>query len=263
MSKNAARTLSRTFVVMLCGNLLFAEQAAVTAAPAPGLELRSYSALQDFEGPPSQEYTIGNGDELDIEVAGRPEISGTQLVGPDGRITLPLYGPFEIANLTREGAAHAIGAIFEHYYTSVNVTVRVSKYGSNRIIVLGHVAHPGVLYFDSTPTLLDALTKSPALSSTGNPNETSLPRRCAIFRGKEQAVWIDLRAMMEQQGSIVNLRLKRDDVLYIPDEQDDLVSVLGEVQRPGMLKLQPKTTLLELLAMSGGLTGVAGSAKIE
>jgi len=68
---------------------------------------------------------------------------------------------------------------------------------------------------------------------------------------------------MDQEGSIVNLRLRRDDVLYIPDAQDDMVSVLGEVKQPGMVKLQPKTTLLQLLAMSGGLTPNAGSPKIE
>jgi polysaccharide export outer membrane protein len=263
MSAKLVRTYSRVLVFFLCGSLLFAEQSTETAAPAPGLEIRSLNALQEFEGPAQQQYTIGDGDELDIQVVGRPEISGTQLVGPDGRITLPLFGSFEIRNMTREDAAQAIAKIFERYYTSVNVTVRVSKYGSNRIFVLGHVAHPGVLYFENEPTLLDALTKSPALSATGAPDASSLPRRCAIFRGKEQAVWIDLRAMMEQGGSVVNLRLKRDDVVYIPDERDDLVSVLGEVKNPGMMKLQPKTTLLELLAMSGGLTTTAGSPKIE
>ena len=41
------------------------------------------------------------------------------------------------------------------------------------------------------------------------------------------------------------------------------MSVLGEVQRPGMVKLEPHTTLAEILAMSGGLTATAGSAKIE
>ena len=264
MSVNFVRAHSRVLVFFLCGSLLFAEESTQTpAAPAPGLEIRSLSALAEFEGPSGGQYTIGDGDELDIQAVGRPEISGTQLVGPDGRITLPLFGSFEIRNMTREDAAQAIAKIFEQYYTSVNVTVRVSKYGSNRIFVLGHVAHPGVLYFENEPTLLDALTKSPALSATGAADASSLPRRCAIFRGKEQAVWIDLRAMTEQGGSVVNLRLKRDDVLYIPDERDDLVSILGEVKNPGMIKLQPKTTLLELLAMSGGLTATAGTPRIE
>jgi polysaccharide export outer membrane protein len=250
--------------VFLCGSLLCAGQSVDSNPPAAGLQTRSLAALQEFEASANQEYTIGDGDEVDIQVVGRPELSGTQLVGPDGRITLPLSGSFEIRNLTRGAAAKAIAETFERYYNSVDVTVRVSKYGSNRILVMGHVAHPGVLYFDNAPTLLEALTKSPALSTTGDAGGSSaLPQRCAIFRGKEQVVWIDLKAMMEQEGSVLNMRLRRDDVLYVPDEKDNSVSVLGEVQKPGLVKLEPKTTLLEVLAMSGGLTAAAGSAKIQ
>jgi polysaccharide biosynthesis/export protein len=250
------------YTVLFTG-LLCAGQAADKSTPDPGLQLRALNALQEFEASSAQEYTIGEGDDVDIQVVGRPELSGTQLVGPDGRITLPLSGSFEIRNLTRETAARAIADTFLRYYTSVDVTVRVSKYGSNRIIVMGHVAHPGVLYFESAPTLLEALTRDPAVGSPGTEGSSSLPRRCAIFRGKEQALWIDLTAMLEQGPSFVNLRLRRDDVLYVPDEQDNLVSVLGQVQHPGMVKLLPTTTLLQVLALSGGLTTTAGAAKIE
>ncbi len=250
--------------VFLCASLLCAGQSVNPHPPAAGLEMRSLAALQEFEASANQEYTIGDGDEVDIQVVGRPELSGTQLVGPDGRITLPLAGSFEIKNLTRGAAATAIAETFERFYNNADVTVRVSKYGSNRILVMGHVAHPGVLYFDNAPTILEALSKSPALSATGDPSaSTTLPQRCAIFRGKEQVVWIDLKAMMEQGGSVLNMRLRRDDVLYVPDEKDNSVSVLGEVQKPGLVKLDSKTTLLEVLAMSGGLTPTAGSAKIQ
>jgi polysaccharide export outer membrane protein len=225
--------------------------------------MRTLAALEEFEGGANQQYTIGDGDELTLQVVGRPELSVTQLVGPDGRITLPLAGSFEVRNLTREAAARAIAETLERYYTSVDLTVRVSKYGSNRITMIGHVAHPGVVYFDNAPTLLEALTKNPVVTTGGTENQSSLPRRCAIFRGKDQVVWIDLQGMLAQGGSIVNLHLRRDDVLYVPDDQDDMVTVLGEVVRPGMVRLQPTTTLLQLLAMSGGLTAAAGSARIE
>ena len=250
-------------LVFLCGSLLCAGQSAEVNAPAPGLQVRTLAALQQFEASAEHEYTIGDGDEVDIQVVSRPELSGTQLVGPDGRITLPLSGSFEIKNMTREGAAAAIAENLQHYYTSVDVTVRVSKYGSNRILVTGHVVHPGVIYFENAPTLLEALTKSPAISSAGKEDGASLPRRCAIFRGKDQVVWLDLEAMLEQEGSVLNMRLQRDDVLYVPDEKDNVVSVLGEVQKPGVVKLESSTTLLELLAKAGGLTPNAGSAKIQ
>ncbi len=261
---SACMNLRAIVSVLLCGSLLCAGQAVDSNPPAVGLQARSLAALEEFEASANLEYTIGDGDDLDIQVVGRPELSGTQQVGPDGRITLPLYGAFEVRNLTRGAAAKAIAESFERYYNSVDVTVRVAKYGSNRILVMGHVAHPGVIYFDNAPTLLEALTKSPALTGAGdNSGSSTLPQRCAIFRGKEQVVWIDLKAMMEQEGSVLNMRLRRDDVLYVPDEKDASVSVLGEVQKPGLVRLDSKTTLAEVLAMSGGLTPAAGSAKIQ
>jgi polysaccharide export outer membrane protein len=211
-----------------------------------------------------EEYTVGEGDEVEIQVVGRPELSGTHLVGPDGRITLPIAGSFEIRELTREEAARKVTTAFERFYTSVDVIVRVAKYGSNRILVLGHVDQPGVLYFDGAPTLLDVLTKSrrPTLGgATGG--SSSFPKRCAIFRGKEQVVWIDLKSMLDSGSAAADIKLRRNDVVYVPDELDDQVSVLGEVQRPGMVRLSPTTTLAEILAMSGGLTAGAGAARIE
>ena len=226
----------------------------------PALQTRSIAALRETLSPGGEEYTIGDGDEIEIFVVARPELSGHHLVGPDGKITLPLRGSFEIKNMTREGASKEIAKSFERYYTSVDVTVRVSKYGSNRITVLGHVTKPGVLYFDGAPTLLEALSKSGLAKNKDT--DPSMPTRCAIFRGKDLLAWVDLRAMMDRGDSLADLKLRRDDVLYIPDEQEVLVSVLGEVQRPGMVKLEPHASLLDVIAMSGGLTADSGKAKI-
>jgi len=233
------------------------------AATSPEAAVSPLVALSKLQASGPEEYTIGEGDDVDIQVVGRPELSGSHLVGPDGRITLPIAGPFEIRELTRDQAAAQIRTAFQRYYTTADVTVRVSKYAPNRILVLGHVDEPGVLYFDGVPTLLDVLSKSRRPILGGAAGQSSMPKRCAIFRGKELVVWIDLKSMMDTGAAAADIPLRRNDVVYVPDEADDQVSVLGEVQRPGMVRLGPKTTLSEVLAMSGGLTTNAGAAKIE
>jgi polysaccharide export outer membrane protein len=247
--------------------------AAAVAAPqtdntahsqAPALQINPNEALRDFEVPNGEEYTIGDGDEIEIDATGRPELSGKHLVGPDGRITLPLAGDFLVKGLTREAAADGIRKAFQQYYAAVAVTVRVVKYGSNRLLIVGHVAHPGVLYFDTAPTLLEALTKSGALPASGSESPaSSVPNRCAVFRGKDQVVWINLSTLLESGGTTANVRLRRDDVVYVPAEQDDLVSVLGEVKNPGAIKLSTGTTVINVLAMAGGLTDAASKSKIR
>lgn len=252
------------FSVTLAGLMpagLFAQQAE--PASSPETAVNPLVALSKLEASGPEEYTISEGDEVDIQVVGRPELSGSHLVGPDGRITLPIAGPFEIRDMTRDEAAARVTTAFERYYTTVDVTVRVSKYGASRILVLGHVDEPGVLYFDGVPTLFDVLTKSRRPTLGAGTGQSGMPKRCAIFRGKEQVVWIDLKSILDAGGAGADIRLRRNDVVYVPDEVDDQVSVLGEVQRPGMVRLGPRTNLSEVLAMSGGLTAGAGAAKIQ
>jgi polysaccharide export outer membrane protein len=59
------------------------------------------------------------------------------------------------------------------------------------------------------------------------------------------------------------LHLRRDDVVYVPDEQDELVSVLGQVQHPGAVRLTADTKFIDVLALAGGLTEDAASDKIR
>jgi polysaccharide export outer membrane protein len=256
------------FLVLAVGALLpFAcegqQQAKESAAADPQPLMSPMDALNKLESPDRKEYKIGAGDELDVEVAGHPELSGTHIVGPDGQITVPIGGSFEIGDLSREEAASKVSAGLEHFYTGLYVTVRVSKYAPTRIVVFGHVDQPGVLYFDSPPTLLDVLSKSRRAALDAAGQQSALPKRCEIIRGKDQAVWIDLAEMLEHGNAGADLPLRRNDVVYVPNDKDDMITMLGEVSRPGMVRLEPTTTLMDALAMSGGLAGGAGNAKFE
>ncbi len=64
--------------------------------------------LRKFEPGPDEEYQLGKGDEITVNFAGRPEMQAKLVVGPDGRITLPLAGDIMLAGLTRPEAAKAI-----------------------------------------------------------------------------------------------------------------------------------------------------------
>jgi polysaccharide export outer membrane protein len=155
----------------------------------------------------------------------------------------------------------------------INVTIQVTKYGSNRVVVVGRVNTPGPIYFDNPPTLLEVLAKSGAYSvrpmeavTDNKINKTGAPdqmiSRCAIYRGSEQVLWVDMKELFAS-GSGIDLHLRRNDVVYVPNEQEDLVSVLGQVVHPGAIRLMEETRLVDLLAMAGGLTEDAAQNKIQ
>jgi polysaccharide export outer membrane protein len=115
--------------------------------------------MKDFEPSENEEYTLGPGDEVTVDVPGRPELTGAHTIGPDGRISMPVAGVVAIGGLTRDQAGAALTQSLSAYYASISATVAVQKYAGNRVLVLGNVEHPGIVLFDGTPTLLEALSR--------------------------------------------------------------------------------------------------------
>ena len=204
-------------------------------------------------------YRLAEGDQLNVQVWGRPEVSGKQLVGPDGRITLPLAGPFSIRGETRESAANRIQQAYQPFYRTAAVTVGVELYTGNRITVLGRVQNPGTLQYERPPTLLEALARAGSLPVI---DKQATLTRCAVFRGRDKILWIDLKQLLGYGQLGYNIRLQPNDLVYIPDSFDTLVYVMGAVQKPGAYRLTPDMSLMDALSQAGGPTEDASPEKI-
>jgi polysaccharide export outer membrane protein len=255
-----------TASIMLVGSACKAQDAS---PPANELKQNPLAMLKAFEAPADQPYQLGRGDEITVEVIGRPELTSKHTIGPDGKITLPIVGSLLIADKTREEASAAIQTALSTYYSGVTVSVGVDKYTSNHILLLGAVATPGLLTFDKTPTLLEVISRggqlqtpapvaggaAPAGASSAIP--MGVPEECMIYRGNATMITVQLRSLLEEGNSLANMRLMRDDVVFVPGP-DKYVSILGSVTNPGNQRLETKSTLPQLLGMAGGVTPMAG-----
>jgi polysaccharide export outer membrane protein len=225
--------------------------------PDPQLKENQFNALRKFEPPADEEYRLGKGDEITIDFPGRADMLAKLVVGPDGRITLPLAGDMLMAGKTRGEAAKVIDDALAAYYNNLAAQVTVTKYTANKVLVLGAVEHPGAITFDGVPTLLEALSRSGL--ETGPNKAARVPERCAIYRGQDEVVWVDLKTLMDSGSALADLRLRRDDVVYVPNGSERFVSVLGQVQHPGAVQLTSTSTLASVLAGAGGFTEAAGN----
>jgi len=72
-------------------------------------------------------------------------------------------------------------------------------------------------------------------------------------------VWVDLKTLIDSGNAMSDLRLRRDDVVYVPNGSERFVSVLGQVQHPGAVPLTGTSTLASVLAQAGGFTEPAGN----
>jgi polysaccharide export outer membrane protein len=243
-------------------------QPTVPSGPMVELKKNPIEILKELEPPADAPYELGRGDEITVEVIGRPELTNKHVIGPDGKITLPVAGSVEIANKTREDAAKAIQTALSNFYESVDVSVGVEHYSSNRVLLLGAVEHPGVMTFDGTPLLLEVISRGGMLthSSTDPPGSattaaSAYPEECVVYRGSNIVFTVQLRQLIEENNNLADYRLKRDDIVYVPG-LSKYVSVFGQVLRPGTLQLDSKSTLPQLLAEAGGPTEKAGRSPV-
>ena len=267
----AARLLFAGLLLAATANTILGQESTAdsSATSDQQLKLSPMKLLQKFEPAANEQYALGPGDEISLDFPGHPELGGKKVVGPDGRITLLLVGPISVAEKNRNEVAKLVEGSLAPYYKELTVTVNIDKYSSNRIVVIGSVQHPGVLYFDDTPTLLDVIARSGLLATagTGSTNSSAvrdgIPDRCAIYRGNDQVVWVNLRDLLQSGNSMADLRLRRNDIVYVPTQQEVFVSVLGSVMHAGAIPLTSESTLASVLAQAGGLAeGAAANIQV-
>lgn len=252
--------MPRLLLFLLLAVPLLAEDFQPSRSAAP---VTPVDALRAFEGDPETDYRLGEGDEISIDVWGREDLTSRHIIGPDGQITLQLVGAVKAAGLTRQELVKLAGERWAPLYDGLAITVKVLKYDSNKILVLGRVARPGVLPFEGGITVLEAVARAGGLPVGGVGVDKAALNRCVVFRDKDKIAWIDLRSVINGTNMANNIRLRRNDTLYIPDADDQVVYVMGEVLRPGTVRLTPEMTFLDALAQAGGPTLDARSSKIR
>jgi polysaccharide export outer membrane protein len=218
--------------------------------PPPPRPYSSAQSLKQFDAAPQEPYRIGAGDQVSVQVWEKPELSGLQFVGPDGALTVPLVGSISVAGLTREDAAKAIRDPLSKLYTGVSVTLRVEQYQANRVTVVGKVKNPGVYRFDNAPSLLEAIAKAGGLAENAlSPVTLS---HCAVIRGRDRVAWIDLGSLNDGRDIGLNIRLRPEDMVLVPEDAELPVYVLGQVGKPGPIRWTRGMSFLDALAQAGG-----------
>lgn len=226
------------------------------------LTAASIKAIGEFEAAPVSGYELGPGDVVNVTLWAHPELSGKHTIGPDGRIQIPFVRSLKISDMTADQASEFITRAVSDDYINSAATVQIEEYTDNQILVLGHVPQPGVMRFTDQPTLLEALARATGASTAGGGTPVTSPTRCAVFRGTNRVAWIDLRPLLRGQDTLLNIQLRRNDILYIPDPSDQLVYVMGQVNKPGAYPLTPDMSFLEAIASAGGPTDAAEPGEI-
>lgn len=124
--------------------------AAKPQAPGQGLDV---AAPVD-----PKTYRIGVEDVLGIRVWREADLSGSVVVRPDGKITMPLAGEIQAAGLTPEELQQRIAEALSKFLTKPEVIVSVLDVRSKRYYVSGNVLRSGPVPLVTPTTVLQALS---------------------------------------------------------------------------------------------------------
>ena len=162
------------------------------------------------------EYVLYPGDEIEIATPTASELTRTQRIGQDGRISLPLVGQIMAADRTIAEVERDASDAFASQLRRPVVEITLKTAGPIRVWVAGEVRTPGVVEMNGDLDAYQAVIQAGDFLPTAKQGEVALIRRGP--GGVRMMRAVDLRP---RRGEVVALR--RGDIIFVPR------STLGEV----------------------------------
>ena len=215
--------------------------------------------------PPSQPFTLGPGDKLEISVIGEVASKATTVVGPDGKVYYNLLPGIDVWGLTLDQARAQIQQGLSKYLKErpmVSLVLRGVE--SKQVWILGRVQAPGLYPLTTPMTLLEALSLAGGTLSlsafrqqeaTGASDELADLRRSFILRDGRRLP-VDFARLLQQGDLSQNIYLQAGDFVYLPTAAMREVYVLGAVTQPRAVPFRDGLTTAGAVASAyGTLTG--------
>jgi len=162
----------------------------------------------------SEEFVIGNGDVLAINVWKETEVSHVVPVRSDGRISLPLVGEVQAGGRTPKQLESDISAKLKDYVSEPEVTVIVQEIKSQKFNVLGMVMKPGSYVLTNPTTILDAIAMAGGFRDFAKQKDVYVLRRSAD--GSQTRLPFNYKDVVKGRISAQNVALLSNDTIVVP-----------------------------------------------
>ncbi len=207
-----------------------------------------------FESPMNiatpQNYVLGAGDVVNIEIYGGSQESISQAISPDGYITIEGFGPIQLSGLTVSQAQARLRSQLGSSYQSSQIRMSVGQTRTITINVAGEVRMPGTYTLSAFATVLNALYMA------GGVNDLGTLRNIKVYRNGRLLSTVDVYDYIINGKSAGNVRLADNDMIIV-DAYDCLVNINGRVKRPMYYEMKQDESLKSLLKYAGGFAGDA------
>lgn len=197
-----------------------------------------------------QNYRLGPGDAVIIDIYGASQKSEQCTVSPDGDVVIEGYGPVAVSGLTVAQANARLRSTLGSRYSSSRIKLTVGQTRTIMVNVMGEVKLPG------TYTLSAFATVFHALYMAGGTNDIGTLRNIKVYRNNRLVTVVDIYDYILNGKLTGNVRLADNDVIVV-GPYDCLVNISGKVKRPMFYEMKKNESVASLLKYSGSFTGDA------
>jgi polysaccharide export outer membrane protein len=172
------------------------------------------SAVPTRDAAVSEEFVIGTGDVLAINVWKETEVSRVVPVRSDGRISLPLVGELQAGGRTPKQLETEISTKLKDFVSEPEVTVIVQEIKSQKFNVLGMVMKPGSYVLTNPTTILDAIAMAGGFRDFAKQKDIYVLRSAAD--GTQARLPFNYKDVVKGHSSAQNIALQSNDTLVVP-----------------------------------------------
>ncbi|MFZ5453723.1 MAG: polysaccharide biosynthesis/export family protein [Thermodesulfobacteriota bacterium] len=219
-----------------------------------------------------QDYVLGPEDMVEIKVWDHDDLTRTQRVGLEGKISFPFVGDIKAQGLTvlqlQKELEHRLG---QGYIIDPHVSVTVTEYKSKKFFVVGKVQKPGTYPLTKNIKVVEAISLAGGLaqasgkSASGGtaiivrarPGEKPDQPRLPDQAKPQERITILLNAAMAGDPRN-NVEIKNGDTIYVPVL---FLYITGEVKKPGRYPYEEGMTVLEAVTTAGGFSDKAAAGR--
>lgn len=203
-----------------------------------------------------ENYTLGPGDEVIIDIWGTNQTTIRQTISPDGYVNIADIGLVYLNGMTIKDAEaymrRQLGKIYsvsgDDAKSEINLTL--GNIRTIQVNIMGEVAVPGTYYLSSLSNIYHALYRAGGVGRLGSLRDIQL------VRDGEKAVSIDIYDFILNGKSPDDVSLQEGDIIIVPP-YEMLVNISGNVKRPMYYELKEGEKLSDLIEYAGGFTGDA------
>ena len=197
-----------------------------------------------------QNYVLGPGDQVVVNIYGASQRTHQLTVSPDGFITVQGFGPIQVSGLSVAAAQSKIRSSLGSRYASSEIKMTLGQTRSIMVNVMGEVKAPG------TYTLSGYATVFHALYSAGGISDLGTLRNIKVYRQGKLITVVDIYEYILNGRLAGNIRLQDNDVIQV-GPYDCLVGITGNVKRTMFYEMRKNESVATLIKYAGGFTGDA------